>query len=148
MKKNIVSHIVSFPPLNYCPSMLAILLVVMLVVVLLSCCCHCLCLLCCRVANTAAATTISMPPPPPQLSVGMEVDTCYTSANSSPATLANAVFRAPTKGWWQQRGKGGRERMLNYNKEVGCYPIVWGAEGVRGECNLIVLGGSSWDNIV
>jgi hypothetical protein len=37
LKNNIVSHIVSFPPLNYPPSMLAVLLVVMLVVVLL---CH------------------------------------------------------------------------------------------------------------
>ncbi len=35
LKKNIVSHIVSFPPLNYPPSVLAVLLVVMLVVVLL-----------------------------------------------------------------------------------------------------------------
>jgi hypothetical protein len=76
-KKNIISHIVSFPPLNYSPSVLAVFLVVVLVVVLLLCCCCCLCLLCCRVANTAAAATISTPPPPPLpplLLVGVEVD--------------------------------------------------------------------------
>ncbi len=61
LKINIVSHIVSFPPLNYPPSMLAVLLVVMLVVVLLSCCCRCLHLLCCHVANTATATTVGTP---------------------------------------------------------------------------------------
>jgi hypothetical protein len=67
--------------------MFAVLLDVMLVVVLLPCCCRCLHLLCCCIANTAAATTVSMLPlPPPQL-VGKEVDTCYTNANSSPATL-------------------------------------------------------------
>jgi hypothetical protein len=96
-EKNIVLNIVSFPPLNYPPSVLAVLLVVMLVVVLLSCCCRCLHLLCCRVANTAAAATVGMPPPPlppPLPSVGEEDDTCYTNADSSPATLVQAVCRA------------------------------------------------------
>jgi hypothetical protein len=147
-KKIIVSHIVSFPPLKYSPSMLAVLLVVLLVVVLLSCCCCCLCLLCCRVANTATTATVGMPPPPPPPLVGMEVDTCYTNANSSPATLAHAVCWAPTKGRWQQRERGGGDRMLDYNEGVGRYPIVWGVKGVRGECNLIILGQSSWDNVV
>jgi hypothetical protein len=77
--KNIVSHIVSFLPLNYSPSVLAVLVVVMLVVVLLLCCCCCLHLLHCRVANTAATTaaataTVGTPPPLPPLSVGAEVD--------------------------------------------------------------------------
>jgi hypothetical protein len=92
--KNIVSNIVSLPPLNYPPPVLAVLLVVMLVVVLLSCCCHCLCLLCCRVANTAAAATVGMPPPPPPPpppSVGKEDDACYRNADSSPPTSAQAV---------------------------------------------------------
>jgi hypothetical protein len=79
-------NIVSFPPLNYPPSVLAVLLVVVLVVVLLSCCCHCFHLLCCRVANTAAAATVGTPPPPPPPLVGVEVDACYTNADSSPAT--------------------------------------------------------------
>jgi hypothetical protein len=83
LKKNIVLNIVSFLPLNYSPSMLAVLLVVLLVVVLLSCCCHCLCLLCCHLANTTAAATVGMPPPPPLPSVGEEDDACYTNANSS-----------------------------------------------------------------
>ncbi len=83
-KKTIVSHIVSFPPLNCSPSVLAVLLVVVLVVMLFSCCYCCLCLLCCRVANTIAAATIGMPPPPPPPSVGMEVDACYANADSSP----------------------------------------------------------------
>jgi hypothetical protein len=60
----------------------------MLVVVLLSCCCHCLWLLCCHVANTAAAATVNTPPPPPPPLVGVEVDTCYMNADSSPATLS------------------------------------------------------------
>jgi hypothetical protein len=91
LKKNIVSHIVSFPPLNYPPFVLAVLLVVVLVVVLLSCCCRCLHLLCCRVANTAATATIvtpPLPPPPPPPLVGEQDDACYTDANSSPATSA------------------------------------------------------------
>jgi hypothetical protein len=65
---------------------LAVLLVVVLVIVLLPCCCHCLHLLCCRIANTANAATIGMPPPPSPPSVGVEVDACYTNADSSPAT--------------------------------------------------------------
>jgi hypothetical protein len=108
--------------------MLAVLLVVMLVVVLLSCCCCCLHLLCCRVANTAAATTVSTPPLPPLPLVSVEVDACYTNADSSPATLLHAVCRAPTKGWWQQRGRGGGDRVLGYNEGVGHYPVVWGVE--------------------
>jgi hypothetical protein len=86
LRKNIVSNIVSLPPLNYPPSMLAVLLVVMLIVVLLSCCCHCLFLLCCRVANTATTTTVGTPPLPPPPSAGVEVDACYTNADSSPTT--------------------------------------------------------------
>ena len=74
-------NIVSFPPLNYPPSVLAVLLVVVLVVVLLSCCCRCFHLLCCRVANTAAA-------------VGKEDDACYMNTHSSPATTAQTVCRA------------------------------------------------------
>ncbi len=70
LKKNIVSHIVSFQLLNYSPSVV----VVLLVVVLLLCCCCCLCLLCCCVANTANAATVGTPPPPPLLLVGVEVD--------------------------------------------------------------------------
>jgi hypothetical protein len=65
---------------------LAVLLVVVLVVVLLSCCCRCLRLLFCRIANTAAAATVGMPPLPPLLLASMEVDACYTNADSSPAT--------------------------------------------------------------
>ncbi len=97
LKKNIVSNIVSLPPLNYPPSVLAVLLVVVLVVVLLSCCCRCLCLLCCHVANTPAATTIGTllpPPPPPPPSVGKEDDACYTNTDSSPATSTQAVCQA------------------------------------------------------
>jgi hypothetical protein len=93
-RKNTVSNTVSFPPLNYPPSILAVLLVVVLVVVLLSCCCHYLCLLCCCVANTTAAATVGMLLPPPPPSVGKEDDACYMNANSSPATLAQAVCRA------------------------------------------------------
>ncbi len=80
--------------LNYSPSVLAVLLVVVLVVVLLSCCCYCLCLLCCCVASTATAATVGTPPLPPPLSVGKEDEVCYTNANSSPATSAQAVCRA------------------------------------------------------
>ncbi len=127
-EKNIVSKIVSFPSLNHSPFMLVVMLVVVLVVVLLSCCCCCLCLLCCRVANTAAAATNSTPPPPPLLLVSVKIDACYTNANSSPATLLHALCRAPTKGWWQGRGRGGGDRALGYNEGVGRYPIVWGAE--------------------
>jgi hypothetical protein len=83
-----------FPPLNYSPSVLAVLLVVVLVVVLLSCCCCCFHLLCCRVANTAAAAAVGMPPPPSPPSVGKEDDACYTNADSSPATLAQTVCQA------------------------------------------------------
>jgi hypothetical protein len=90
LQKKHSSTTVSFPPLNYSPSVLAVLLVVVLVVVLLSCCCCCLCYLYCRIANTAAATFGTPPPPPPPL-VGEEDDACYTNANSSPATLAQAV---------------------------------------------------------
>jgi hypothetical protein len=93
-RKNTVLNTVSFPPLNYSPSMLVVLLVVVLVVMLLSCCCRCLCLLCCRVANTPAATTVGILPSPPLLLVGEEEDACYTNANSSPATWAQAVCRA------------------------------------------------------
>jgi hypothetical protein len=82
-KEIVVSNIVSFPPLNYPPSVLAVFLVVALVVVLLSCCCHCLCLLFCRVANTAAVATVGMPPPPQLPSVSKEDDACYTNANST-----------------------------------------------------------------
>jgi hypothetical protein len=60
----------------------------------------------------------------------------------------HAVCRTPTKGWWQQRGRSGVDHALDYNKGVGRYPIVWGVKGVRGEHNLIVLGRSSWDDIV
>jgi hypothetical protein len=94
LKKNIVSNIVSFLPLNYSPSVLAVLMVVMLVVVLLSCCCCCRCLICCRIADTAAATTVGTPLPPPPPSVVKEDDACYRNANSSPATLMQAVCRA------------------------------------------------------
>jgi hypothetical protein len=93
-KKNTVLNIVSFLPLNYSPSVLAVLLVVVLVVVLLSCCCCCLCLLCCHVVNTTAAATVGMPLPPPLPLVGEEDDACYRNANSSPATLVQAGFRA------------------------------------------------------
>ncbi len=120
--------------------MLAVLLVVVLVVVLLSCCCHCFRLLCCRVANRAAAATVGTPPPLPPPSVGVEVDACYMNADSSPATLAYAVCRAPTKGRWQQRGRGGGYRALGYNEGVGRYPIVWEVEGARRERDLIALG--------
>jgi hypothetical protein len=65
--------------------MLAVLLVVMLVVVLLSCCCCCHCLLCCCIANTAATTTVGTPPQLPPPAAGVEVNACYTNANSSPA---------------------------------------------------------------
>jgi hypothetical protein len=74
--------------------MLAVLVVVVLDVVLLSCCCRCLRLLCCRVAKTAAAATVSMLPQLPPPSAGMEVDACYTNADSSHATSAQAVCRA------------------------------------------------------
>jgi hypothetical protein len=77
------------------------------------------CLLCCRVANTAAAATVSTPLLPPLLSVGLEVNACYTNANSSPATLLHAVCWAPTEGWRQQRGGDGGDRALGYNKGVG-----------------------------
>jgi hypothetical protein len=93
-RKNTVSNTVSFPPLNYSPSVLAVLLVVVLVVVLLSCCCCCLCFLCCHVANTAAAATAGMPPPLPLPSVSKEDDACYTNADSSPATSAQAFYQA------------------------------------------------------
>jgi hypothetical protein len=67
----------------------------MLVVVLLSCYCHWLCLLCCCVANIAATATIGTPLSLPQLPlVGKEDDPCYTNADSSPATSAQAVCRA------------------------------------------------------
>ncbi len=128
LKKNIVSDIVSFPPLNYSPSVLATLLVVVLVVVLLSCCCCCLCLLCCRVANTAATVTVGTPPLPPPPLVSMEVDACYTSTDSSPTMSSRAVCWAPTEGWWQQRGRCGGDHVLGYSKGVGHYPIVWGVE--------------------
>jgi hypothetical protein len=75
--------------------MLAVLLVVVLVVVLLSCCYRCLRVLCCCVANTFAAATVGTPPPLPLLplmSVGKEDDACYM--DSSPATSAQAVWRA------------------------------------------------------
>jgi hypothetical protein len=94
LQKNTVLNTVSFPPLNYSPSVLAVLLVVVLVVVLLLCCCRCLHLLCCRVANTAAVATVGTPPPLPLPSVGEEDDACYTNADSSLATLAQAVCRA------------------------------------------------------
>ncbi len=87
-EKNIVLNIVSFPPLNYSPSVLAVLLVVVLVlvlvVVLLSCCCRWLRLLCYRVAKTAAAATVGMPLPLPPPLVGKEDDACYKNADSSP----------------------------------------------------------------
>jgi hypothetical protein len=66
----------------------------MLVVVLLSCCCRCLHLLCCRIAKTAAAATVGTPPLLPPPSVGEEDDACYTNADSSPATSAQAICRA------------------------------------------------------
>jgi hypothetical protein len=72
---------------------LAVLLVVGLAVVL-SCCCRCLHLLYCCIANTAAAATIRTPLPPPLPLVGEEDDACYTNADSSLATLAQAVCRA------------------------------------------------------
>jgi hypothetical protein len=73
---------------------LAVLLVAVLVVVLLSCCCCCLHLLYCHVANTAtAAATIGTPLPPPPPSAGVKVDSCYTNANSSPATLSQIERR-------------------------------------------------------
>ncbi len=129
--------------------MLAFLLVVVLVVVLLSCCCRCLHLLCYCIANTAAAAaTVGMPPLPPLPPVGMEVDAYYTNANSSPAMLAHTVCQASTKGWWQQRGRGGGDRTLDYNEGVGHNPINSGVKGARGERDLIVLGRSSWDTIV
>ncbi len=103
LKKNIVSNIGSLPPLNYPPSMLAVLLVVVLVVVLLSCCCCCLCLLCCCIANTAAATTAGTPPPPAPSSAGMEVDACYTNADSSPA-MSSRIERRKKSGTKIQHG--------------------------------------------
>jgi hypothetical protein len=85
LKKNTVLNIVSFPPLNYSPSVMAVVFVVVLGIVLLSCCCCCLCLLCCRIANTAAAAaaaaTTGTPPPPPPV-VREEDDACYTNTNS------------------------------------------------------------------
>ncbi len=113
-KKNIVSNIVSPPPLNYPPSMLAVFLVVVLVVVLLSCCSCCLCLLCCRVANTTAAAIVGMPLPPPPPSGGMEVDACYTNANSSPATSSQIEQ-------WKKSGtkiQHGLRRLPNTNKNA------------------------------
>ncbi len=92
-RKKTVLNTVSFPPLNYSHSLLAVLLVVVLVVVLLSCCCRCLRLLCCHVTNTAAAATVGTPPPPLLPSVGEEDDVCYTNTKSSPTTSAQAVCR-------------------------------------------------------
>ncbi len=42
----------------------------------------------------ASATVCMLPPLPPPLLVGVEDDTCYTNANSSPASSAHAVCRA------------------------------------------------------
>ncbi len=100
-KKNIVSHIVSFPPLNYPPPMLDVLLVVVLVVVLLSCCCHCLHLRCCHVANTAAATMVGTPLPPPSPtppSVGKQDDACWR------------------RGWRASEGRGDKDGNYDGNK--------------------------------
>ncbi len=99
LKKNIVSIIVSLPPLNYPPSMLDVLLVVVLVVVLLSCCC--LHLLCCHIANTAPAATVGTPlppPPPPPPSVGKQDDTCWQ------------------QGWRVSEGRGNEEGNYDGNK--------------------------------
>jgi hypothetical protein len=94
-RKNTVLNTVFFTPLNYSPSMLAVLLVVVLVVVLLSCCCCCLCLFCCHIGNTTAAiTTVNMLPLPPLPLVSKEDDARYTNANSSPPKSAQAVCQA------------------------------------------------------
>ncbi len=101
LKKNIVLNIVSLPPLNYPPSMLAVLLAVVLVVMLLSCCCCCLYLLCCCVANTAVAATVGTPPPPPPLpppSVGEQDDPCWQ------------------QGWWASEGRGNKEGNYDGNE--------------------------------
>jgi hypothetical protein len=137
-----------FPTAQLFPLCVGCLVGCLLVVVMLSCCCCCLCLLCCRVANTAATAIVGTPPLPPLPLVGVEVDTCYMNSDSSPATSAHAVCRAPTKGWWQRRGRAGGEHALDYNEGVGHYPIVWGVERAQGERDLIVLGRLSWDNIV
>ncbi len=142
-EKNIVSHILSFPSINYSPRVGCLVgyrvgccVVVMLLsfssFTLLPCCQHCR-----RRHHRRHAGTL---PPPPLPSVSVEVDACYTNADSSPDTLAHAVCRAPTEGWWQRRGRGGGDRALDYNEGVGCYPIVWGVEGARGERDLIVVG--------
>jgi hypothetical protein len=54
----------------------------------LLCCCHVVVVV--FVYFVAALPT----PPPPPLSVGKEDDACYTNADSSPATSAQAVCRA------------------------------------------------------
>jgi hypothetical protein len=86
----------------------------MLVVVLLSCCCRCLCLLCCCVANTATAATVSTLPLLPPPLAGVEVDACYTNANSSPATLLQIEQ-------WKKSGTNiqhGLRRLPNTNKNA------------------------------
>ncbi len=125
LKKNIVSNIVSFPPLNYSPSVLAVLLVVVLIVVLLSCCCHCPCLLCCCIANTAAVATVGMPLPPPPPLVCEEDDACYTNANSSPAMSAQAMLTAALPHW--------RKLSAGHWNPVRCWtgpsrPVAWAAK--------------------
>jgi hypothetical protein len=102
----------------------------MLVVVLLSCCCHYLCLLCCHVANTAAAAIVGMPllpPPPPPPSVGVEIDACYTNADSSPATLLQ-IERRKKSGTKIHHGLGGRQTQIKMQQPTKNTWAQWGRD--------------------
>jgi hypothetical protein len=106
---------------------LAVFLVVVLVVVLLTCCCCCLRLLCCPVANTAAAATVGTPPLPPLPSAGVEVDACYTNADSSPAT-SSRIERQKKSGTKIQHGL---RRPPNTNKNATTNQKHAGSTGKR-----------------
>jgi hypothetical protein len=103
------------------------LLVVVLVVVLLSCCCRCLRLLCCRVANTTTTATVGMPPPPPPPLAGVEVDACYTNADSSPATSTRIEQRKKSGTKIQH----GLRRLPNTNKNAATNQKHVGLMGKR-----------------
>jgi hypothetical protein len=80
-KKNTILNIVLFPPLNYSPSLLAVLLVVLLVVVLLSCCCHVVVVV--FIYFVAALQTL---PSPPQLACHCHRHRRWSGRRMMPAT--------------------------------------------------------------
>ncbi len=149
LKKNIVSHIVSFPLLNYSPFVMAVLLVVVLIIVLLSCCC---CVV--VIVFIYFVATLPTPPPPPPLA-RRRCCHCHWSAwrLTSSHCLGHQIEQRKKSGTKihhsLRRPPNTNKNATTNHKHAGLTGKRWDMrrdwQGARGERDLIVLGQSSWD---